>query len=532
MSVSILVFVIGLVSTFLGAHAQEPTTLPTALSFENRFAQARLNIGNPGLSLKFGGPCVADLNSDGFYDLVLTFHNANRSRIYINQGDGTFRIYRSPITGRFFAPKVLDVHGVAVAQLDARSSDRLISFSVGGGRGSNPRSAEIYRITKNLELEEVTNQLGFGGIASRPRNTVFMDMSLKTNGRRRREGGGPDALFVNFLIPPLGLSQFAYRNVRGMYDPVMDLGAFNAIRRGRTEVMDVNGDGVMEVISIQDLRVFQLSGPFTFVDITNNVFPSLNLGRFTVTAVAELDYDNDGRMDLYLARADRTLVTRLPPIDSDMSDILLRNVGGRYVDVTSGSGIPSDSNTVGLSIGDFNNDGNVDVLAVQHKEDDLILLGNGEGQFETVSGLIPKDTGVIGNHAVAVDYDRDGYVDAIVGHGGVGGANRGPYLLMRNNLGLTGEGGNYLHVRVLNDPSRASTSLHAVVTVFLPRRKRLTRRVGSVGAQLGGGSYLDVVHFGVGDRTILSRVMVRWSSRVLRNRRDVPVNQMITFGVE
>lgn len=510
-----------------------PTSSPSGLVFQDVFSSSGFDRAIPLRSLKFGGPCIADLDSDGNYDIILNFHNRNFTRIFLSTGDGNFKIFIDPRSGRPFRTRVLDVHGISVAQVSTRSRDRIISFSVGGGRGQSLRAPEVYRITPDRDFKEITMEMGLGRNMSRPRNTVFMDLSLKSNGARRRDGGGPDALFVNFLIPPNELTQYAYQNVRGNYSPANMIGDFVNERRGRVDVTDVNGDGIMEVIAVQTLRFYQLIGPFDFVDITQAVLPAgFSVGPITVTATVELDYDNDGRYDLYVARADRTLVTTLPPLpDDDNTDVLLRNVGGVYVDVTAQAGIPRGTNSIGVTTGDFNNDGYVDLLVVLYKEKDMVLLNQRDGTFQRVDGLIPKQDGDEGNNAVGVDYDLDGRVDAMVGHGAVNGERLGPYLLMKNMMTLTGSN-HYLLVTVYNDPTGAATSMHAVVTLFMPGRRRMVRRVGSRGGQEAYGSYLDTVHFGLGSVTTVRKVQVTWSSRVFMARNSVAADQRVFFGTQ
>lgn len=394
------------------------------------------------------------------------------------------------------------------------------------------RPPEVYKMTPEREFTEVTNQMGFGQNASRPRNTVFMDLTFRTNRERRRDFGGPDVLFVNFLSPSSGMGQFAYMNVRGTFTPAEMIGDFMTQFRGRVDVTDVNGDGKMEVISIRDLRIYQLIDSFDFFDISDAVLPDgFSIGALTGTATVELDYDNDGDYDLYFARADRTLTTRRGPLpNEDNSDFLLRNDDGVYTDVTASAGIPRGTDTIGVTAGDFDNDGYVDLLLVLHDEPDIILHNQRDGTFKRVEGLIPKQPGDIGNNALAVDYDLDGRVDAIVGHGGINGMDFGPYLMMRNVMAL-GSNNHHLHVTVYNDPTRAATSMHALVTLFMPRGKRMVRRVGSRGGQDAYGSYLDTVHFGTGSVTRISRVMVRWTSGVARVMRSVNVDQRIFFGI-
>lgn len=482
-----------------------------------------VGINQPHPSLKFGGPFVGDLDGDGLYDLVLSFHNGIRTRIYFGTEDGSFQL--SP-----FIPQRRDIHGVAAAQRTAHSRDTTLAISVGGGNGDNLKPPEIYLVNSDRIITDISKGYGLGQLASRGRNTLFMDLHLLKKWQKRENKGGPDMLVSNYLGPTSrDLRQFAYENINGEYK-LRDVPGFQFQNRGRVEVTDIDNDGIMEVISIRSLEIFKLIEPFTFVDATRDVLPpGFYVPPLSVSAVAEFDMDNDGDFDLYVARADRTLMTHRPANESDdLSDYLLENRNGRYVDVSEHSGIQKGANSMGVSTGDLNNDGYVDVIIIRYKEPDIVLLNQGDGTFQKVDGLIPKDSDTVGNHAVAVDYNLDGRVDILVGHGDVDTIN-GKYLIMKSQLPLT-ENSHYLLVTVANEPSRGATALHAVVTVFV-RGQRLTRRVGSRGAQGGGGSYLTTVHFGIGSYSSVECVRVRWSNGIHRKVMNVAADQKLFFGV-
>lgn len=474
-------------------------------------------------SLKFGGPFVGDIDGDGIYDLVLSFHNGDRTRIYFGTEDGSFKL--SP-----FVPKLRDIHGVTAAQRTAHARERILAVSVGGGKGEHLKPPEIYLVSPDRVITDVSQSFGLGQEASRGRNTIFMDLQLLKKWQKRQNKGGPDMVVVNFLGPPdRDLRQWAYENFNGQYK-LRDIPGYQFHERGRVEVTDINNDGIMEVIAIRTLQFFKLSAPFTFVDVSKDVLPpDFEVPELSVTAVAEFDMDNDGDFDLYVARANRSLMTnRNPLMDDDLSDYLLENRNGRYVDVSEQAGIPKGSNSMGVTTGDLNNDGYMDVIIIRFKEPDIILLNQGDGTFRQVDGLIPKASDTVGNHAVAVDYNLDGRVDVIVGHGDVHTIT-GKYLLMKSQLPLT-ENSHYLLVTVANEPSRGATALHAVVTVIVGGQ-RLTRRIGSRGAQGGGGSYLTTVHFGIGSYSTVECVRVRWSNGIHRKVMDVAADQKLFFGV-
>lgn len=477
-------------------------------------------------ALKFGGPLVADIDQDGHYDIILSFHNQMRPRLFWGSESGTFT--EDPFTTRF-----LDVHGINVGPITARSKDRLIAANVGGGNGGNQKAPEMFRVSENRTITDISEEEGFGSIRSRGRTAVFMDLSMDTRRERRRKHGACDILFVNFLGigGPTALSQYSYEGRKGTYT-LRGAGEFETQRRGLVEVTDAENDGTMELISIRELRVYKLVSPFTFEDRTFDYMPfNLGVGPLTVTGVTELDFDNDGDMDLYVTTADRPLFSPQRSVPGDPhNDILLENRGGVYIDVTESAEIPMGTNSSGVTAGDFNNDGFVDVLVVLDAEPDMILLNNGDGTFSRLDGAIPKQAGTVGNHAVAVDYNQDGLLDAIIGHGSHKIPTTGNFLMMKNTMTL-GANNHYLLVKVENSPGRTCTNVHAVVTLFMARGQRMVRRVGSTGSQAGGGSYIDTLHFGLGATTTVRRVMVKWGCGLSRQVSNVAVDQKITVGV-
>lgn len=493
------------------------------LVFEDVANLAGINTQEP--SHKFGGPFVADLDNDGIYDLILTYHAKHRIQILFGNPNGTFTLSN-------FTHSVFDVHGVNVAQRTSQSREKIMAISVGGGRGDNNRAPLVYKVSSSRTFTEISNQDGLGQRKGRGRSALFIHISLRQNRGSRGGTSGPDVIFVGFLGKlTSGLRQYAYENVFGKFELRSVIG-FGEEKRGRVEVTDIDNDGDMEIISIREMQIYKKIQPFEYQDVSSVVMPEMFRrpdSSLRNTAVAEIDFDNDGNFDLYIARANRTLITNRDPLSSGTkNDILLRNVDGVFVDVSEEAGIPKNTNSFGVTAGDFNNDGFVDLLVILYKEPDIILLNQGNGKFLRVNSLIPKDSSTVGNHAVAVDYNLDGRLDAIVGHGGVNEID-GPYRLMKSFLPLT-EASNYLHVRVGNAPRRGATPLHATVTLTIGDKK-MVRRVGSRGSQAGGGSYLDTVHFGLGFATIVDSVQVKWTNLAVRKKFGIGSNRLVRVGV-
>ncbi len=131
--------------------------------------------------------------------------------------------------------------------------------------------------------------------------------------------------------------------------------------------------------------------------------------------IALFDYDNDGWPDIFVVSG-----TRFEGTPPDATNRLYRNNhDGTFVDVTARSGLQRTGWGQGVAIGDYDNDGHMD-LFVTYWGENALYHNNGDGTFTDVAaqaGLTPKvkpayPTWYSG--ATFVDYDRDGKLDLFV----------------------------------------------------------------------------------------------------------------------
>jgi hypothetical protein len=154
--------------------------------------------------------------------------------------------------------------------------------------------------------------------------------------------------------------------------------------------------------------------------------------------VYAFDYDNDGDLDLY-ATALESSTYYDGKYDEGPSgngfDVLYRNDGGRFQDVTAEAGIAENGNTWGAAVADIDNDGWLDLYVAEYVDADLLDVANeftqggpvekdllyrnrGDGTFAEESaqrGLgtaNPHDR--IGYTPMFHDYDGDGDQDLLV----------------------------------------------------------------------------------------------------------------------
>lgn len=471
---------------------------------------------------KFGGPVIGDVDNDGYEDLILIHHNQYPD-IYYNDGKGGFTQSKNFPKTSFKK----DFHGAAIAPISPNTRNRHVVITTGGSKGSSFSSPHILLTGPKRTFENISNEIGATKFVGRNRGAMYINLDRDTLPY-------PDLVTTNFRpkIPGPQLVYFIRHDKGGYFNRSAGPYAFSEARN--TYAVDVDGDGFMEVFAYSPLSVYKLGAvaPFDVVDITNDVLPAelfKQRRRFGVHAVAEIDFDNDGDFDVLIVRSRSLYQRRLMGPDMHFRDILLENRNGKYIDVSEKAGLNAvDSRTVSVTTGDFNNDGFMDALLTQYDRPDAVLLGRGDGTFQRVEGLVQRNKKTTGDHAVAVDYDQDGWLDVVSGQGdrfkpSVGGT----YRILKNVLSNSLDN-RWLLVTVRNAADASATALHAVVTVTTGS-VTFSRRVGSPGSS-SSSSFLETVHFGCGGFATIDSVRVRWVSGVEETVSNVPSNTHVYFG--
>src|SRR5947208_11911400 len=124
------------------------------------------------------------------------------------------------------------------------------------------------------------------------------------------------------------------------------------------------------------------------------------------SAVALFDFDGDGLLDL-------SLVQNAGPNAPAKNRLYRQLPGGKFTDVSAGSGLDVAGYGMGVAVGDVNNDGLPDVLLTEYGGVRL-FLNNGNGTFTDVTKEAGLDRLLWGTSASFVDYDRDGWLDLVV----------------------------------------------------------------------------------------------------------------------
>ena len=169
--------------------------------------------------------------------------------------------------------------------------------------------------------------------------------------------------------------------------------------------IDFDNDGRVDLfVAFRDApnRLFHNEGD-RFVDVA----PDMGVAdpRKTVGAVW-FDMNEDGRLDLFVANQDGTL------------NGLFRNDGNRFVDVAhelgmDAAGRPSNFGSNGPSVADYDNDGRLDLFVAGYGRN-FLYHNDGNGRFTEVSSAMGVRGGDLATPSAWGDYDNDGRPDLYV----------------------------------------------------------------------------------------------------------------------
>ena len=348
--------------------------------------------------------CVGDYDNDGFDDLFVTFWGQNV--LYRNNGDGTFTdvtekagllhpairwcsgasFFQSTRNGRLdlAVATYVDFHPEQTAKPGENPNCNWKGIEVNcGPRGLPAGRVYLYRNNGDGTFTDASEQSGVAKLSGSYCMTVtcadfsnsgwqdiFVACDSTPSFFLRNKG---DGTFVD-----IGLESGVALNEDGMEQAGMGVG-----------VGDFNLDGKLDIFKTHfadDTNIlYQNSGKDAFDDVTIRA----NLGvevRYTGWGAGIVDLDNNGLPDLFLVTGSvyPEVANKLPAYPLKTPRVVFRNLGnGRFEELIeqAGPGVAALHCSRGCAFGDFDNDGDIDIVIVNLNEPPSLLrndvTGNG-----------------------------------------------------------------------------------------------------------------------------------------------------------
>ncbi len=226
------------------------------------------------------------------------------------------------------------------------------------------------------------------------------------------------------------------------------------------------------------------------------------------------DYDNDGDLDVIVINFS---------LNGPLANFLYRNNGdGTFTQISDGPVATDTGASMSCSWVDFDNDGWLD-LFISSDGRNRLYHNQADGTFVKVSaGSLVTDSARFAGTAW-LDFDNDGFLDLYAACGAIFSAQ--PDAFYRNN-GNTNAWIKLRCVGTVSNRSAIGVTVRAKATIAGIDRWQMRQIVGTEGWL--SFNHLDVV-IGLGDATVVDTLRIEWPSGIVQELHNVPVKQTLTI---
>ena len=386
----------------INAHPQEEQAdvpLPTNILYHNngdgsfRDVTGAAGVGDTGYGV---GATTGDYDNDGDLDLYLT--NFGRNILYQNNGDGTFTDVAEAArvanagwgTSCAFADFDNDgflelyISNYADYTLDAHKTCYRHNIPVYCGPSSYPPQSDLFYYNN-----------GDGTFTNRTEQSGLLNVPA-AHGLGVAVGDTDNDGDVDIYVANDQDFNFLFENRGdGTFEEIGLLSGVSCSDMGKAEAgmgvafADYNNDGKLD-LTVSNFQnetntLYYNEGTNFFVDATIPTGIAEHTHRYLGWGIGFLDYDNDGYKDIFvanghtmdnIAKVDRSTTT-------PQQNLLFRNLGnGQFEDVTAemGEGFALRKTSRASAFGDYDNDGDIDILITNWNQTADLLRNEGGNQ--------------------------------------------------------------------------------------------------------------------------------------------------------
>ena len=358
---------------------------------------------------EFGMGCaIADYDNDGYQDILVTAYG--RCTLYHNNGDGTFTDVTakagvaapgwttSAVWFDYDNDGRLDLFLCSFVQWSLKSNVFCGDNKLGKRFYCIPRvfkptpsllfhnngDGTFTEVSKGTDIERALGK-ALGVVATDINNDGLMDLFVAND------------TVQNFLFANRGKGKW---EEIGLSSEV-GFSANGTPRSGMgVDAADFNGDGRQDLfvanVDQEMFSLYQNSGKEFFTDVAAPHGVAQATRLLSGWGLKFFDYDNDGLVDLFLANGhpDDMIESYSQQVRYKEPLLLFRHEGQKLTNVSAQAGPAFQKMFAarGLAVGDYNNDGRIDVLVGNNGDTPLLLKNNAAGGHHWV-GLTLQGTG-------------------------------------------------------------------------------------------------------------------------------------------
>ncbi len=464
-----------------------------------------------------GGAIMDDFDNDGLLDIIVTCTDPTENMaFYRNKGDSTFedRTEEAGLIGQF--------GGLVCYQADYDNDGRLDIFIPRGAWYNLPMRPSLLRNRGEGRFADVTGEAGLlapvnSNAASwvdydnDGRIDLFVGCERQPNRLYRNKGDGT----FEEVAARAGVGGEPARFCKGC------------------TWLDFDNDRFLDLFlnnMEEHARLYRNNRDGTFTEVTSAMGIDGPTHGFSCWS---WDYDNDGWLDIFATCYDHTIpdvvLGLMGKPHSGYSNRLFRNLGGKgFQDMTAEAGLDMVFSSMGTNYGDFDNDGFLDMYLGTGDPDFSTLVPN--RMFRNVEGKRFADissssrTGHLqkGHGVSCGDWDRDGDVNILMETGGAVNGDKYHNVLFQN----PGQGNHWLTVKLVGrKTNRAAIGARIRVVTAGSPSMTICREVSS-GSSFGANPLQQTIGLSRSDRVAI--LEIQWpTSRTTQVFRDVAADQSI-----